>query len=207
MNTIYRRLVILFIGLMCFTSCKRKYTIEGDKVFYEYWNEGSGQNRRLLEMADSKTFQPIEFDCDCDFKFGKDRNHLYIDGKPINNIDPYSFTFIGNYVFRDKDSAYFFGFYNNLNECSIKGINPDRLKLIKYPWSKADNILIYGNDTILLQDINDFIPIDKYWGKTKKHVINENKIINQADPKSFEVINSYSGKDSKHTYEFGKIKK
>ena len=32
----------------------------------------------------------------------------------MEGIDPSSFRFLGNHIFRDARSAYFFGFYNNL---------------------------------------------------------------------------------------------
>lgn len=189
------------------TSCRHGYKIEDDKVYYEYWNEGSGQNKRLLEQADAKSFEPISFDCDCSFEFGRDKNHLFINGDPIKNIDPRTFDFMGNYIFRDKDSAYFFGFYNNLNDCVIRGINPDGIELIEYPWAKASKTLLHGGDTLFLIDVNDFTPIDKNWGKTSKYIIYENRIILGADVESFEVLNSHSGKDNRFEYEFGEISK
>lgn len=200
---------VIFIGLiiLSLTSCRRGYKIEGDKVYYEYWNEGSGHNKRLLENVDSKTFQALNLDCDCDFKFGKDKDHLFINGEIVNTIDPNTFKFIGNYIFRDKDSAYFFGFYNNLNDCVIKGINPDKIELIKYPWAKADNILIYGKDTVYLADINDFVPIDRDWGKTKRQIINNNRIVYGADIETFKITSNFQGKDRKYNYEFGSIKR
>lgn len=201
-----KRLCILFFSFSILASCRRGYKVENRKVYYEYWNEGSGQNKWFLEKADAESFQTLKFDCDCSFYFGKDKKHLFIDGQPIRHIDPNTFRFVGNYIFRDKDSAYFFGFYNNINDCAIKGVNPDKLKLIKYPWSKTENILVHGYDTLLLDDINDFEPIDEDWGKTKKYVINNNEILKDADPETFRVINSYSGKDKRHQYEFGKIK-
>lgn len=200
-----KHIILTFLVILSLTSCRHGYKIEDDKVYYEYWNEGSGQGKRLIKQADAKTFQILSFDCDCSFKFGKDKNHLFIDGELINNIDPHTFKFIGNYVFRDKDSAYFFGFYNNLNECEIQGINPDRIELIEYPWAKADKVLIHGKDTLFLSDISEFVPIDRDWGKTKQYVINKNKIIYGADVKTFNVINGYGGEDKYYKYEFGII--
>ncbi|QNP50707.1 DKNYY domain-containing protein [Hymenobacter qilianensis] len=187
------------------TSCRRGYKIEDDKVYYESWNEGSGQNKRIIEQADAKTFKELTFDCDCGFKFGKDKNHLFIDGELIKNIDPNTFKFIGNYIFRDKDSAYFFGFYNNLNDCVIKGVNPSKIKLIKYPWAKADNFLIHGGDIVSIDDINEFAPIDDDWGKTKKYIINNNQILYGADVETFKITSAFQGKDKKINYEFGII--
>lgn len=197
------QVIIIVLIISTLTSCRRGYKVEGDKVYYEYWNEGSGQNKRLIEQADAKTFQKLTFDCD--LKFGKDKDHLFIDGELIKNIDPNTFKFIGNYIFRDKDSAYFFGFYNSLNNCVITGVNPDKIKLIKYPWAQADNLLIHGSDTVSLNDINDFIPVDDDWGKTKKHMVNSDQILYGADVATFKITSSFQGKDKNFNYEFGAI--
>lgn len=160
------KLLLIILTILIMTSCRNSYKIEDDKVYYEYWNEGSGQNKRFLEQADAKSFEAISFDCNCSFEFGRDKNHLFINGTLIRDIDPKTFDFIGNYIFRDKDSAYFFGFYNDLNDCVISGIEPDKIELIEYPWSKANKILLHGGDTLFLEDINEFNPLDKDWGKT-----------------------------------------
>ena len=171
-----RQIITMVFAIAILTSCRHGYKVENREVYYEYWNEGSGQGKRLIEQADAETFQELSFDCDCSLEFGKDKNHLFIDGEPIRNIDPNTFQFIGNYIFRDRDSAYFFGFYTDLNNCVIKGINPDKIRLIKYPWAKADNLLIHGSDTVSVDDINEFVPLDDDWGKTKKHIINNCRI-------------------------------
>ena len=204
MNNLFKLLIIL--SVVTATGCKRQYTIEGDRVYYESWNEGSGNSKWLLDSADAKTFTPLKFDCNCSFLFAKDKRHLFIDGTPIKKIDPNSFTFVGHYIFRDKDSAYFFGFYNDINNCVISGVDPNKIKLLRYPWARADNILLHGGEKIMLDDIDDFVPIDEDWGKTRSKILNENKILPGADPATFTIINSFSGKDEHHTYELGKIK-
>ena len=205
-KTAFKRVVLVTFALSLMTSCSTGYKVECDGVYYEYWNEGSGQNKKKIENADARTFEELQLDCDCDFKFGKDKNHLYIDGKSIRNIDPTTFRFVGNYIFRDNKSAYFLGFYNDINDCAIKDVNPDKIELISYPWSRAGNTLIHGGDILVLEDIDSFKPIDSDWGLTKQYVINKSKILVGADPETFNVINSYSGKDKLHDYEFGKIK-
>lgn len=200
-----KQVIFLVLTISILTSCRHGYKVEGDKVYYEYWNEGSGQNKRLIEQADAKTFQELVLKSDADFEFGKDKNHLFINGELINNIDPKTFKYIGNYIFRDKDSAYFFGSYNSLNECVIKGVNPNTIELIEYPWAKANNLLINGQDTININDINDFKPIDEDWGKTKKHIINRNQILYDADVSTFKITSTFQGKDKNFNYEFGAI--
>ncbi len=196
--------VLYILCILILQSCN-DYTIEDNKVYYTYWNEGSGKNKIEIKEADAKSFKTLDFECDCSFKFGKDKNHLFIDGIKINNIDPTTFEFIGNYIFRDKNSAYFFGFYNDINDCLIKGVNPDKINLISYPWAKANNILIHGKDTVSIDDMNDFIPLDEDWGKTKKHIINKNKILYGADLETFKIVNSFEGKDENYNYTFGYI--
>lgn len=201
-----RQIIIIVLTISLLTSCQHGYKIEDGKVYYEYWNEGSGQGKRLIKGADAQTFQELNFDCDCNFEFGKDKNGLYINGELIKNIDPNTFNFIGNYIFRDKDSAYFFGFYNDLNDCVIKGVHPDKIELIEYPWAKAGNILINGRDTVYLEDINEFVSVDDNWGKTKKQIVNKDEILYGADMKSFKAISSFEGKDKNYNYEFGFLK-
>ena len=183
----YIKIFITILTISFLTSCRQGYKVENDKVYYEYWNEGSGQGKRLIENADATTFQTVEFDCDCSFDFGKDKNHLFIDGEPINDIDPKTFKFIGNYIFAEK------------------GVKPNQIQLIKYPWAKAGNFLIHGNDTVYLDDIKDFVPIDEDWGKTKKHIINNNQILYGADVETFKVTSTFQGKDKRFKYEFGII--
>jgi hypothetical protein len=198
-------IIITVFAISALTSCGRGYKVENDEVYYEYWNEGSGRGRWLLKEADASTFQELEFDCN--LCFGKDKNHLFIDGRLIKNIDPNTFTYIGNYVFTDKDNAYFFGFHSgNLNNCAIEGIELDKLQLIKYPWAKAGNILIFGGSTLSLDDIDDFEPINEKWGKTKKYVFYRDEILEEADPETFKVINWRLAKDKNNTYEFGRVK-
>ena len=203
--------ILLILVLFTLTSCKRQYVVEGEKVYYKYWNEGSGKNKELLDSVDAKTFKEVK--SDCDILFAKDNKHVYINGQLIKNIDPNTFIYAGNYFIKDKDSVYFLGVYmdigidNNIKNCVIKGVDPSKLILIKNSWAKAENTLIHGNQTVKLDDINDFMPIDETWGKTRNKIIYTTEILHEADLATFEIINSYTGKDKNHTYEYGKIKK
>lgn len=200
-----RQVIIIVLTISILTSCRRGYKVENDKVYFLSWNEGTGRNKWLLDSADGMTFKTLNIKCDCNFSFGRDNKHIFIDGELVKSIDPNTFKFIGNYVFRDKDSAYFFGFYNNLNDCIIKGVNPDKIELIKYPWAKAGNLLINGNRTVYLDDINEFVPLDDDWGKTKKYIINKNQILYGADVKTFKSSSPFEGKDKNYNYVFGII--
>lgn len=203
-NFLQRFLIPVMLVLMI-SSCRKGYKIEDDQVYYEYWNEGSGQHTDPLTDADVNSFEILEFDDESSFAFGRDKQHLFIDGRLMRRIHAASFQFIGDYFYADKDSVYFLGFYNDINDCSVKGIRRDQFQLISYPWARAGKTLIHGNDTLTLTDIETFEPLDEDWGKTRSCVINNATLLPGADPASFEIINSFTGKDKHHTYEFGKV--
>ncbi len=196
-------LLLAILSILAFSCQERKYIVKNNKVYIQGWDEGNGNYERLIDEADAKTFENMKIDSNYDFLFAKDKNRLYIDAKAVENIDPNTFSFVGNYIFKDKDSAYFLG--NGTEDCVIKNVDFKKIKLISYPWAKAQSFLIYRKQTLLLDDIDDFEFIDEYYGKTKSKIIYENKIIPNADPKTFRVINSYSAEDKNNKYEFGKI--
>ncbi len=199
------QLKILLVLITLMFSCEKGYKVENNKVYYINWNEGSGITKTELEKVDVLSFSPLEINCECDFRFGRDKNHLYIDGRLYNKIDPNTFHHIGNYIFADKDSAFFWGFYDELENTVIKGINPKEIKLLTYPWAKAKNTLIWGRDTLKVDDVNQFIALDDDWGKTQNQIIYRNKVLDSVDYNSFKIINSYIGEDNQYRYEFGEI--
>jgi hypothetical protein len=204
MIKIFKQLGIILTTYLLF-SCESKYYIKDGTVYFETYNEGSGQVTELVYGADPRTFKELKIENDSEFNFGRDKNHLFINGVLIENIDPKSFKYLGNYFFRDNDSAYFFGFYNDIQKCCVKGINPNKIELLDYPWAKSGNILIHGYDTLTIQGINSFKVIDKEWGKSNEYVVYENKILYGSDSKTFTPISDVIGKDRNFHFRYGNI--
>jgi hypothetical protein len=194
----------LFICLLV-SSCGKSYVIENGQVYLSGWNEGVGNYRRPVEGADAATFTDLQFGDDCGFAFGRDKEHLYIDGVVLKDLDPSSFQFMGNYVFRDAHAAYFFGFYNDLNDTRIDSIDPNSIVLLEYPWARSGDRLIHGRTWIALDGLVDFQALNESWGRTDRHVIYEGRVVAGADPASFKATSSYQGHDRSHRYEFGKV--
>jgi len=130
---------------------------------------------------------------------------LYIDGIGFKKADQNTFELVGNFVFRDKDSAYFFGFYDEIENTTIHNVNPNTIKVFSiFPWAKTNKTIIWGKEIINVNNVNKFVPINENWGKTDSQIIFQNNILEDVDYFSFEVIDNYIGKDKNKTFENGK---
>lgn len=130
---------------------------------------------------------------------------MYIDGIGFKKADQNTFELVGNFVFRDKDSAYFFGFYDEIENTTIHNVNPNTIKVFSiFPWAKTNKTIIWGKEIINVNNVNKFVPINENWGKTDSQIIFQNNILEDVDYFSFEVIDNYIGKDKNKTFENGK---
>ena len=200
-----KKYFLLLFTILILTSCEKKYIVKNNSVYFKGWNEGVGNYERLIPDADAKSFANIELE-DFNGKFGKDNYKVFFDGKTIKNCDPKTFEFLGNYLFKDKNAVYFFGFYSDSDDWRIDVVNPKKIKLFTYPWSTDGEYLLYGYKPLKLDDANDFQAIDENWGKTKTKIIYEDQILENVDYSTFKVINYSTAKDKNHTFEYGKIK-
>ena len=95
------RNILFCLGALLFWSCSTGYQNEGDAVYYEHWNEGSGQHKERIE-ADPKTFQVFMFD-----RYAKDNSSAFYKGEKIDGADAPSFEPVGNNHARDKNRAWY----------------------------------------------------------------------------------------------------
>lgn len=158
-----------FSILILISSCSspyKKYVVKGNRVYVEGWNEGIGQYKKLVGGASGKDFVVIK--TDCNLIAGKDRNNVFIDGAKIEYAHASSFEYVGNYFFKSKDSVYFFGFYNFLDDCEIKGVNPETFKVDSiYPWAHDAHFKIYGNTILDSVDYNSFKILNEFKAQDK----------------------------------------
>lgn len=186
-------------------ACGKSYKIENGQVYLNGWNEASGNYQRPIDGADPASFENLEFDCDCSFAFGRDKDHIFIDGKMMEGIDPSSFQFLGNYMFRDAHSAYFLGSYYDLNDTRLDSIDPGSINLLEYPWARSGDRLIHRGKWIALDDLDNFEALNESWARTGLQVIYEAQVVDGADPASFTATNNFQGRDRWNRYEFGKV--
>ncbi|WP_201983607.1 DKNYY domain-containing protein [Hymenobacter rubidus] len=177
-----------------------------NKVYLQGWNEGSGNYKRLVIDADCKTFQTIT--TNDNLIIGKDKYNVFIETTKIRGLNPNTIQYVGSYYYIDDKSVYFFGSYNDLNDCRVKGANPRFLKLLDtYPWAYDDKHIIYGHNISEINDINEFKILDNNWGQTSNKIFFKGRVLSGADVKTFEVIDDEKGKDKNFTYKYGKIVK
>lgn len=189
---------------MCLTSCERKYIIKNNSVYLKGWNEGNGSYERLVKDADAKTFKNLKFK-NTNGVYGKDKENVFFDGIVVENCDPKTFEFIGNYLFKDRDALFFFGFFSSPKDWRIEISNLNKVRIFEYPWFTDDLNLYHGSKLVKIKNIVDFQVLNRNWSKTRTKIIYENSIVENVDYETFEVIDNYTAKDKNHTFYDGKI--
>ncbi len=196
-----KNLLTILTLLAFLTGCfpEEKYKITDDAVYRTGWTEANGDFIVRLEDADPKTFEIIETDCNS--LFGRDKNHVYVDHSIIQNADPSTFKYVGNYFFVDNDSVYFFGFYNSLNDCEVWGANPETFKIYDtYPWANDGTKIIHGQTATVLKDIDKFEILGENWGRTTDKVFYKGVLLDSVDIQTFEIVSKDKARDKKYVY-------
>ncbi len=95
-----------FLGLlvMIFISACNNYEKDGDKVYYNSWNEGSGSHKYQLVDVDAAKFHVLYYD-----SYAKDDKFVFYNGLLIPGADAKTFEAIGNYYAHDKFHGYYGG--------------------------------------------------------------------------------------------------
>ena len=90
-----------FLLSIIFLSCSTGYKNEGDVVYYEHWNEGSGQHKNRID-ADPSTFEVLKFD-----RYAKDDKSVFYQGEKIDGADAKTFEALDEFFARDKNSGWY----------------------------------------------------------------------------------------------------
>ena len=199
----YLVLIVLVSG--CDLSfMDKEYLIKDNKVYLKGWNEGSGSYERLIKEADGNSFVSVENDKN--ILIGHDKNHVYKESTIIENFDPNTFEYLGGYFYKDSDSVYFFGYYNDVNECELEGIDPSTITVFEqYPWAKDKENVIYGRTILKINDTKSMVVLSANWAKTSSQVIYQGKLKKDIDAKSFKLLEGKFARDKNHLYESGNV--
>jgi len=222
------KLIISVLLIILFLTACSGYKVKDNKVYWKYWNEGSGSGEKLIVKADAASFTAMEHDA-----YGKDKNQAYYQGNLIQDIDAESFKSIYRYYAIDKYRAY-------MGKDIIKNADGATFKVVEGNWGrdskdyyfKTDSLNVCDYDSLKIYDFkgkysNDYavdskcayfghrkIPVkDKEsfsiiiagYAKDKYSVYYESSVLEGADAATFEMKSgTFVGKDKNQCYLFGR---
>lgn len=95
--------ILMIMGLFFFFFGCKDYVVKDHKVYYKTWNENHGTRLQLVDNVDVASFKSIKKG------YGKDKDHLFYNGKLIENSDPASLKILKQGYATDKNQAYYYG--------------------------------------------------------------------------------------------------
>jgi hypothetical protein len=141
MKTIQKILIGLFALTFC--SCSTGYISEKDAVYYEAWNEGTGNYNRKID-ADPKTFLVLKFNT-----YAKDEKSVFYKGEKIIGADAKTFEALGEYYAKDKN----FGWYG---KDTIPTSNGQTFKVINSDYSTDGHDVFYATAPLKMEEPKNF---------------------------------------------------
>ena len=135
--------ILLGLLTVTFFSCSTGYKNEGDVVYYEHWNEGSGQHKNKID-ADPKTFKVLKFDT-----YAKDGNSVFYQGEKIIGADVKTFEALGDFYAKDKK----FGWYG---KDTIQTSNGTTFKVINSYYSTDGYDYFFTTDPLRMVSPKNF---------------------------------------------------
>jgi len=170
------------------------HDIDGDKVYYVHWNEGSGKNKTLIQGADPETFEELEHS-----KYAIDKNSVYYEAGRLKDANPKTFTSILDYYGKDNRFAYKGG-------DKIDGADGQTFEVIEGgPYSKDNKDYYFDTLSMKVSDLKTFRIINQnsdfgYWAKDKNYYYLSGIKYPLADYETFEKIGNGYAKDKLQVY-------
>lgn len=142
---IVKNIKILVFGVvtLAFLGCSTGYKNEVEAVYYEHWNEGTGQHKNKL-VANPKTFQVLKF-----ARYAKDDRSVFYEGDKLIGADAKTFEALGDYYARDKN----FGWYGKE---IIKTSNGKTFKVTNSYYSTDGQDYYYMTDPLKIASPKNF---------------------------------------------------
>ena len=137
LNILFGLISLIFLG------CSTGYKNEGNAVYYEHWNEGSGQHKDKID-ADPRTFQILNFDA-----YAKDDISVFYQGEKIIGADSKTFEALGDYYAKDKN----FGWYG---KDTIKTAIGKTFKVINAYYSTDGIDVFYTTSPLKMSEPKNF---------------------------------------------------
>lgn len=96
---IFKFLPHFVVSFLFLSGCSTGYRKDGNAVYYEYWNEGSGSHKDKLD-ADPETFEVLKDD-----SYAKDKKRVFYNGDVIKGADAATFEALNEWYAKDKNKG------------------------------------------------------------------------------------------------------
>jgi hypothetical protein len=201
MHSRRRNLSSVLIISFFFVACNQGYKVDGHRVFYDHWNEGTGSHHELIFEADSRSFETLDHP-----NYAKDKNFAYYKGKIIRGADTRSFRSILDYYAVDDYGAFY-------KDKKIKGADGKTFQVIeKGPYARDKFDYYYNSCKMNVSDLPTFQILDESWSKDKQFCFIQamsDTVFRYPlrESYSFELLDGGYAKDKYQVYFFGVIVK
>jgi hypothetical protein len=136
--------IVLGLILVVFTAACNNYEKNGDTVYYNAWNEGTGSSKHELDGVDADKFHVLKYD-----SYAKDDRLVFYKGKPIPGADAKTFEALGDYYAHDKFRGYYAG-------DSIKSSRGLTFRIINDYYTTDGNDIFFMTDPLKVKSAKNF---------------------------------------------------
>lgn len=135
-------------------------------------------------------------------KYSRDKNKVYLRGKPLEGVDSGACEIIHPYYVRDAKSVYFTHSLSFSGNGIIQDADSESFKVLGEKYGKDKNNVYWERSVIKEADVNSFeVVSDEYkYAKDKNNVYQGDFILDGISPDSFEALNRFYIKNSKYVY-------
>ena len=185
--------ITVLVLTVILSSCS-KHDIDGDKVYFVYWNEGSGKNKILIQGADAETFKELKH-----ANYAIDKNVVYYEAGKLKDANPKTFISISDHYGKDNRYAYNDG-------RKIEGADGNTFEIIEEgPYSKDKKDYYFDTIAMKVSDLKTFKILNQfsdygYWAKDKNYYYHSGKKYPLADYETFTYIKNGYAKDKLQVY-------
>ena len=184
--------ISLIVALSVFFFMRKSlgYTTEDGVMVYKYVNNVTWKKeRRILENADPTTFISFGFSG----IYGKDKNHVYLEGYLVSGADPSSFKLLEDLHQYAKDDRHLYAGIKKI------GDYPDSFEYLGAGFAK-DKIHAFKQGNIIPDaDGSTFELMDEkgHWAKDHQHVFSFGKLMEGSHSATFHHLehNFYADKN------------
>lgn len=185
--------VLALVVLAIVTGCG-SHEIDGDKVYYVYWNEAHGKNRIQIQGADAASFKGSAHP-----KYAVDKNSVYYEAGKLADANPRTFTSILDYYGKDDRFAY-------KGDMKIEGADAPTFEVIGGgPYAKDKKDYYFNERAMHVSDMGTFKILNGstdfgYWAKDRHSYYLQGKKYPLVDYETFEMLGHGYAKDRSMVY-------